>query len=31
VLNVERDKVGAIALDSDMNLRPVFMLFVVVV
>lgn len=30
-INVERDKVGAIALDVDVNIKPVYMQFVVVV
>lgn len=29
VLNVERDKIGAIALDSDLNIKPDYMPYVV--
>lgn len=31
VLNVERDKIGAIALDTDVNIKPVYMQFAVAV
>lgn len=31
VLNVERNKIGAIALDTDANIKPVYTQFVVVV
>lgn len=31
VLNVERNKIGAIALDTDANIKPVYIQYVVVV
>lgn len=31
VLNVERDKIGAIALDTDVNIKPVYLLCVAAV